>query len=462
MSADPLSTLSRWWDWRCRRYLQESFGPVEAEIRTQITGILFPAAAEPTLPEESLPLAYLHLRLLAGEELGMILRRLERLSALFGGGREKPKIGTLYLMLTALTSTPGRLSSLVRAQGAFFSLLLRRVADCLDRGESEEGIRRELGEMWVIEGGDAASATIKEARGLWRRSHDSGLGLAPLPFDLGEWFGRNGLEDPALSARGLFAGAEEHPHLRATAERLAATEILRAAVEDEAGERRTAWEETRTALLESVAGAMEGLTPWEAENLRPGSPLIASLLSWAARLRLLEEGETPTSHPGRDRLPDWLRAFLESAPAPPAGEGVSACGRFSVGGDTYLVAGVEGTASPEVASMALAGVECEEAERLGLRVRFGDGTERVLSFDLTQGADLLAAIRLTEQPDLRFDLFVHGEDAVWRFGAAVYLVPDPGMRTQWLGRVFEFLNERHGGEEDRIRLAILRDVEEKG
>ena len=70
----PRAALDAWWDRRCGAYLRESAGPAGDEVRGQLGRLLFPPAAEPTLPEESLPLAFAHLRLLAGEELGVVLQ----------------------------------------------------------------------------------------------------------------------------------------------------------------------------------------------------------------------------------------------------------------------------------------------------------------------------------------------------------------------------------------------------
>jgi hypothetical protein len=144
---------------------------------------------------------------------------------------------------------------------------------------------------------------------------------------------------------------------------------------------------------------------------------------------------------------------------------VLAAGRFLVGSATYLVAGMDAKAPPETAFVTLAldaggaGEEGagEEAE-LTLRLRFGDGEERRFPFRLADGKDLLAALHLAEQPDIRLDLIVRGEDGLWRFGASFYLVPPHEERDAWTRALLEHLHRRHGGEEDRIKIAILRGM----
>ncbi|MDA1000839.1 MAG: hypothetical protein O2807_10065, partial [bacterium] len=369
-STDYRPALLDWWDRRCRAYLLENFGAVESEIREQLSALLFPRAAEPTLPEQTLPVAFLHLRLLAGEELAITLKRLEGMAALYGMRGAKPKVGTIYMCLTALTSTPGRLSSLARAQTAFFSLLLRRVADHLDRGAGEEEIRRELMEVWEI-GEGAAAAALESARSFWRRTQEPHQGLLPLPFDIEEWFGRSGLPSPAGRANRFFPPARDYPHLLAMAERIAAMDVLQESAESvEEGQ-------IRVALIESIARGMEGLTPWEAEALRPVHPLLHRIREWAERLRLVDGGETPTAHPGRERLPDWIGGYLQSLWS---GEGHVVAGRISVGGWTYIAAGIRATAPGETASASLLPPLSEAPGRMTLRVRFGDGSEEALLY----------------------------------------------------------------------------------
>ena len=186
MRVSPIGRQSLfydWWESSCNHYLRESFGDVSEQIRQTFTQMLFPPQAEPTLPEQALPISFIHLKLLTGEELSFVLQHLEKMATLFGAQGVKPTIGALYLMLTALTSRPGKLSSMVKAQSAFFSLLLRRLANMLDDGMGEDAIRKELSDVWEIHTEPATSATLESARGLWRRYGDSDLGLTPLPMD---------------------------------------------------------------------------------------------------------------------------------------------------------------------------------------------------------------------------------------------------------------------------------------
>ncbi|MBI2178977.1 MAG: hypothetical protein HYU38_11690, partial [Candidatus Tectomicrobia bacterium] len=77
-----------------------------------------------------------------------------------------------------------------------------------------------------------------------------------------------------------------------------------------------------------------------------------------------------------------------------------------------------------------------------------------------EGRELLAALHLAEQPDVRLDFIVRGEDGPWRFGASRYLVPEASEREAWARALLLHLHARFGGEEDRIKIEILRGVKE--
>jgi hypothetical protein len=436
--------------------LNESYGKVAEEILPPLTKLLFPPTAEPTLPEQTLPLAFIHLRLLAGEDLQIILKRLDRIGSLFGVRGAKPELGTLYLILTALTSTPGKLSSLAHVQSAFFSLLLRRVAGLFDQGMGEDEIRREVAEVWELLSEEAINATLNEARGLWRRSRESHLGVGEIPFEVKEWMQENGLDGEMDAALRRFPHSTPHRHLEILAERLAAIEVLLTGRSPE--DVSPPHDSARLSIQESLREGMEGLVPWEAEALRPIEPLIESLRSWSDRLQLLSGGETPTARPGRDRLPDQLRESLEEG-ALNEGKGLIVAKRFSVGGDTYLAVGmdVKGFSAQLAVAFLLPPVQ-EEGTCISLRVRFGDGTEEKFQFDLNDGKDLLAAIRLATQPDIRMDLFVRVEDGHWCFAASRYLLAGSEKWNQWLELVMGYLELAFEREEDRIKLAILQWV----
>ncbi len=452
------SAFSVWWDGRCQRYLDESLGPVGEEIRPQVTALLFPPAAEPTLPEQTLPLAFVHLRLLAGEDLSIILKRLERLGKLYGLPGAKPSIGTIYLILTSLTSTPGKLSSLVQAQSAFFSLLLRRVAVLLDRGSDESEVREEMAEVWEINSEQAVSATLAGGRGLWRRSRDPLLGAAPLPFELKEWMSQNNLSDEMEASLNVFPHAASHPHLEVLAERMAAVDVLLRAEGVSDDEARVVREHTRLTVQESLTDCMGGLVPWETEALCPTVPLLGSLEKWSNRLQLLGGGETPTARPGRERLPDWLIEMLNEE-LPGENGGIISERRLIVGGSSYLIAGFDAVAfSSDLAMVSPRPPVRGEGAEVLFRVRFGNGTERSFRFDLGDGKDLLAAIRLAVQADIRMDLFLRTEDGQWCFAASRYLLPNQEDRDAWLRLVLEYCYQEFGGEEDRIKVAILKGV----
>ena len=452
------TAFSEWWDWRCRRYLEDNLGQVAEEIRPQVTALLFPPPAEPTLPEQTLPLAFVHLRLLAGEDLNIIVKRLERLAGLFGHKGAKPAIGTVYLILTSLTSTPGKLSSLSTAQSAFFSLLLRRVASLFDRGVGEDEVREEMGEVWELAGDVAVKATLAGGRALWRRSQDTYLGAAPLPFDLKEWMAQNDLGGEMEASLKIFPYAASHPHLEVLAGRMAAVDLLSRAEDAPDDEARIVRDHTHLTVQESLADCMGGLVPWETEALRPTVPVLASIEEWSNRLKLLGEGETPTARPGRERLPDWLSNTLNEE-SQENGGGIALTRRLVVGGNTYLVAGIEANDfSADQAMVAPLPPGQGEGADISLRIRFGGGEERSFRFDLENGKDLLTAVRLALQPDIRMDLFVRTEDGQWRFAASRYLLPNQENRDLWLRLIMEFLHLEFGGDEDRIRVAILKGI----
>ena len=445
-----------WWESSCEHYLRENFGDVGEQIRRTFTQMLFSPQAEPVLPEQVLPISFLHLKLLAGEELGFVLQRMNKLAALFDARGSSAAVGSIYLMLTSLTSRPGKLSSMAKAQSAFFSLLLRRVANMLDDGVSEDAIRKELSDVWEIQTEPAAKATLEGARGLWRRSSAPDMGLVSLPVNLDSWLDDNGLTENVASARKMYRDVEQNHHLSELVRRLAAIEGLRNSIQTgEDIERITVWENMQAGLMSSLDGVMSGITPWEAEILRPAPPLFISLLEWANRLELLDEGETPTAYPGRERLPDWMKDFLSEQHQD--GDILSSS-RFTVGGETYIVAGVDASASPELLSVVIDAPEQTDSTSLGLSIRFGDGTEKTFPFDLENGRDLLAALYMAEQEDVRLDLIVRGTDRNWRFGASSYLVMLQEHRTIWVQGLLSFLEEKFGSDEDRIRLAILRGI----
>ena len=124
---------------------------------------------------------------------------------------------------------------------------------------------------------------------------------------------------------------------------------------------------------------------------------------------------------------------------------------------TFSAPSTDVTAAPEAVSAELAEPGKGEKDAVSLRVRFG-GAEKRFRFDLSAGKDLLAAVRLAHQPDIRADLFLPGENGLWRFAASRYLQPDEAHRAAWRRRVLEYLFEKFGGEEDQIRLEILKAV----
>lgn len=453
--------LRGWWESSCRHYLREIFGDAGEEIRQTLAETLFPPRAEPSLPEQVLPVSFLHLRLLAGEELGAALGRVKALAALHGSRDARPTVGLLYLMLTALTSRPGKLSSMAEARAAFFSLLLRRAARMLDDGADEDAVREELAGVWEVGAETAADATLEGARGLWRRCADSRLGLGVLSAEMGARLAEDGVAGSVAAARKRYREVGERHHLAEILDRLAAMEGLGAAVESAGcAARKRGLEEARTRLARSLAGALDGLTPWESGILRPAPAPLFSLLAWARRLRLLDGGETPTAYPGRERLPDWLRDFLGRETAR---GGVLASARLTVGGGTYIVAGVDAQAPSALLSAVELGAPARAApDALCLRVRFGDGAEKSFPFRLDDGKDLLAALYLADQDDVRLDVIVRGADGRWRFGTSRYLGVSPEHRSAWRRWLFAFLAERFGGDESRVRLEILRGTRRGG
>ena len=445
-----------WWESSCERYLRENFGDVSEQIRQTFTQMLFPLQAEPVLPEQVLPISFIHLKLLAGEELGFVLQRTNRLATLFGARGANAAVGFLYLMLTSLTSRPGKLSSMAKAQSAFFSLLLRRMANMFDDGVDEDAIRKELSDVWEIHTEQAVNATLEGARGLWRRSSAPDMGLVSLPMNLDSWLDDNGLTENVAEARKMYRDVGEEHHLSELVRRLAAIEGLRNSIQaGEEIERISVWENMQTDLRRSLDGIMSGITPWESEILRPAPPLFISLLAWANKLQLLDEGETPTAYPGRERLSDWMKDFLSEQHQD--GDILSSS-RFTVGGEKYIVAGVDASASPEVLSVDVDVPEQTDSTSLGLSIRFGDGTEKTFPFNLENGRDLLAALYLVEQDDVRLDIIVRGGDKDWRFGKSLYLVMPQEHREIWVWHLLSFLEGKFGSDEGRIRLSILKGI----
>ena len=453
------SLIYDWWESRCARYLSENFGDVGEQIRQQFTQVLFPPHAEPILPEQVLPISFIHLKLLAGEELGFVLQRVEKLTTLFGARGIKPAIGNLYLMLTSLTSRPGKLSSMVKAQSAFFSLLLRRLANMLDEGMREDDIRKELSDIWEIQTEQAVSASLEGARGLWRRSSDPNIGLLPLPMNLGSWLDNNGLTEKVAEARKMYGGIGENHHLSKLVSRFAVLDGLGISIDAENDiERMTTWENMQAVLMRSIDGTLAGVTPWESEILRPAPPLLLSLLTWANKLQLLNEGETPTAYPGRERLPDWLKKFLSKMDEK---NGTLLSARFIVGGESYIVVGVDASAPPELLAVNFDTPKWTDSTTLGLNLRFGDGMEQLLLYELENGKDLLAALFLARQDDVRLDIIVRGTDKNWRFGASLYLGLSQKQRADMVQGLLSFLEKTFGGDENRIRLEILKGIKQE-
>ena len=452
----PLSLFCDWWESSCERYLRENFGDVGEQIRQNFTQTLFSPQAEPILPEQVLPISFIHLKLLAGEELGFVLQRMEKLTALYGAQGMKPEVGTLYLALTALTSRRGKLSSMAKAQSAFFSLLLRRLAHMFDEGVGEGAIREELSDVWEIRTEQAARVALEGARGLWRRSSDPNTGLLPLPVNLDSWLDDNVLAENVAEARKMYGVMEENHHLSGLVDRLVAIEGLRISIESGGDiEQKTTWRNLQAGLIGSLDGVMAGMTPWESEILRPAPPLLASLLAWANKLQLLNEGQTPTAYPGRERLPDWLIEFLSEKHQ----EGsLLSSARFTVGGETYVVVGVDASASPELLSVVFDSPEWADSTKLGLNLRFGDGTKKSFPFDLENGQDLLAAMFLARQDDFRLDVIVRGSDKEWRFGTSLYLVMSQEDRAIWVQHLLSFLEQKFTNDENGIRLEILKGL----
>jgi hypothetical protein len=201
------------------------------------------------------------------------------------------------------------------------------------------------------------------------------------------------------------------------------------------------------AIQKSFEVAFEGIMPWEAEDLRPVHPLLSLLVEWSGRLRLMGGGETPVASVGREKLANWLSDLL----------GSTSFARILVGGDIYLISGLEVFSTPEPISVDLAQLGEEERGTVSLRVRFG-GAEKRYRFNLSEGEDFLAALHLTYQPDIRANLFLREKTAsgvsppCTIFYRTRFTEP-PGSEG--------FLNiffEEFGGEEDRIRVEILKAI----
>ena len=281
-------------------------------------------------------------------------------------------------------------------------------------------------------------------------------GLLPLQVNLDSWLDDNVLGENVAEARKMYGVMEENHHLSELVSRLVVIEGLRISIESGGDiEQKTTWQNLQAGLIGSLDGVMAGITPWESEILRPMPPLLVSLLAWANKLQLLNEGQTPTAYPGRERLPDWLIEFLSEKHQE---GGILSSARFTVGGETYIVVGVDASASPELLSVVFDPPEWADSTKLGMNLRFGDGTEQSFPFCLENGQDLLAALYLAKQDDVRLDIIVRGTDKNWRFGASLYLVMSQEHRAIWVQHLLSFLEQKFTNDENWIRLEILKGI----
>ena len=96
--------LLNWVSKRSIFYLQESLGPVESEIREMFQSSFSEDKVGLEVHKEVLPLSFAHLRLLSGLTFDAVFRDLNNLKNLFYINGSEVQPGTLYLLLSSLSS----------------------------------------------------------------------------------------------------------------------------------------------------------------------------------------------------------------------------------------------------------------------------------------------------------------------------------------------------------------------
>ncbi len=444
--------LLNWISKRSIFYLEKSFGPVESEIREMIHVSFFKDTGEIAIYEEVLPLSFASLRLLSGLTFDVVFKDLNNLKDLFYKNGPEIQPGTLYLLLTSLSSTPGKLSSLALARDAFFSLLTVRLAK---ENLNEEQMKDELREFWKIEDADAVRFTIEKAKNFSKRLQSINRGLETLSSDFYEQITIFFPEYIQHDYSG-YTDICDHVDFNELVSRVKILEYVKSNL-------YSIKDKTKTThvlnfcheITRSMKGFLDGILPWEKALVTFSPPIFDSILTWASRLRLLDEGETPIAYPGRERLPDWITELFENEIKQ---NEVSELFRFFVGMDTYLIVGIHANSRVEFTNVRFLAPDFLSDSKFILRLVFGGEIERKIIFDLNEKKELLCAMNLLIQRDIRLDIFVQDQEKNLRFGVSRYLEDFQQHIQKVKIMVSNYIFENFDGDEEDMKIAILEEL----
>ena len=444
--------LLNWINKRSIFYLEKNLGPVESEIRDKFNLSFSQGKNSLEIYEQILPLSFAHLRLLSGLTFNAVFQDLHNLRKLFGVNGPEIQPGALYLLLTSLSSTPGRLSSLALGRDAFFSLLTIRFTT---QNLKEEQMKNELKYFWKIEDPDAVELSIVRAKYFSKRLENSNRGLEPISTDI---YDKVSTTFPDFSNNDFSGYTDkcEHVDFYELAKRVSMLEYVKNNLyfikeKKEVVNILNYCDE----ITRSMKGFLDGILPWEKELITWFPPIFESILSWASRLRVLDEGETPIAYPGRERLPDWITELYRDQIEQ---DGVSDLFRYFVGMDTYLIIGIHANSKPELTNVQFLAPDFQTDSKFVLRLIFGGEVERKIVFDLNQRKELLCAINLLKQRDIRLDFIVQNKEGGLRFGASKYLEDFQQNIQEVKSMVSNYVFKNFDGSEDDIKISILEEL----
>ena len=205
----------------------------------------------------------------------------------------------------------------------------------------------------------------------------------------------------------------------------------------------------------SMKGFLDGILPWEKELITFFPPIFDSMLTWASRLRLLDEGESPIAYPGRERLPDWITKLFENEIKQ---DEVSELFQFFVGMDTYFIVGINANSRAEYTNVRFLAPHFIEDSKFVLRLVFGGEIERKIIFDLHQRKEFLCAMNLLQQRDIRLDIFVQDQEKNLRFGVSRYLEDFHQHITEVKNMVSNYMFKNFDGDKEDMKIAILEEL----
>ncbi|MBE17741.1 MAG: hypothetical protein CMH79_03160 [Nitrospinae bacterium] len=442
-------------DWINKRsifYLEESLGPVESEIRDMFRSSFSEDKTGFEIYKEVLPLSFAHLRLLSGLTFDSVFQDLNNLKNLFYKNGPEIQPGTLYLLLTSLSSTPGKLSSLAVGRDAFFSLLTVRFAK---EDLNEEQMINELKTFWKIQDSDAISHTIERAKNFSKRNESLNRGLKSLSSEFYDQIANFFPEYDSHDYSG-YTNICEHVDFSELVSRVNILEYAK-------NNLYSIKDKTKIALVlnfcneitGSMKGFLDGILPWEKELITFFPPIFDSMLTWASRLRLLDEGESPIAYPGRERLPDWITKLFENEIKQ---DEVSELFQFFVGMDTYFIVGINANSRAEYTNVRFLAPHFIEDSKFVLRLVFGGEIERKIIFDLNERKEFLCAMNLLQQRDIRLDIFVQDQEKNLRFGVSRYLEDFHQHITEVKNMVSNYMFKNFDGDKEDMKIAILEEL----